>query len=373
MLSNSWRLLIVDDDTEIGEQLHDYLTGKPSGVDENSLEVSVHADFESAIPFLETQRTDLLILDVRLDREPTPANDEEMGIVVLRAIKSARFIPVIFYTAYPPQVRSLEAHPVIRVVSKTDGLPKLYEVVKEIFMTRIPHINRKLMEHLEGVQRDYMWEFVAQNWASFQNKPALTDLAYTVARRLAVSLSEPGIHNFVAGLDKPLSGLHPIQCYIIPPLPDPELLAGDILTRQEDDREASFWIVVTPSCDLVQKKAERITLARCYMLTKRIEFTAWPKSSNYPQLSGDMKRIVLNRVPRYHFLPGVFDLPDLVVDFQDLLTIHEAERARFERVASLDAPYSSAFVNRFNHYFGRVGTPDLDIPFLEQRLSPDDI
>ena len=39
-----------------------------------------------------------------------------------------------------------------------------------------------------------------------------------------------------------------------------------------------------------------------------------------------------------------------------------------ERLASLDSPFAEALLARFTRYFGRLGTPDLDMTVLLQRL-----
>ena len=39
-----------------------------------------------------------------------------------------------------------------------------------------------------------------------------------------------------------------------------------------------------------------------------------------------------------------------------------------ERLASLDSPFAEALLARFTRYFGRLGTPDLDVAVLLQSL-----
>jgi hypothetical protein len=42
--------------------------------------------------------------------------------------------------------------------------------------------------------------------------------------------------------------------------------------------------------------------------------------------------------------------------------------AGLERLASLDSPFAEALLDGFTRYFGRLGTPDLDVAMLLQRL-----
>ena len=129
-----------------------------------------------------SHRFDLLILDVRLgphDEFP----EEEVGIRILEMIRQRRFIPVIFYTALPHLVQHLETS-VIQVIEKTKDFAHLLAAVKKIFDAHLPVVNRALIRHLERVQRDYMWDFVAKHGAEFIDTPDRTALAYLLARRV---------------------------------------------------------------------------------------------------------------------------------------------------------------------------------------------
>ena len=74
---------------------------------------------------------------------------------------------------------------------------------------------------------------------------------------------------------------------------------------------------------------------------------------------------------RYYFLPGVMNVPDLVVDYQELEVLEKSEfqAQNWERIASLDSPYAAELLTRFARYFGRIGTPDLDIELILARIE----
>ena len=72
---------------------------------------------------------------------------------------------------------------------------------------------------------------------------------------------------------------------------------------------------------------------------------------------------------RFYFLPGALDLPDLVVDFQQLVTLpREQMEEDLKRLASLDSPFAETLLTRFSRYFGRLGTPDLDLGVVFNRF-----
>ena len=49
--------------------------------------------------------------------------------------------------------------------------------LSNIFATRLPAVNRALIRHLETIQRDYMWDFVANHWEQFGDTSDHTSLA----------------------------------------------------------------------------------------------------------------------------------------------------------------------------------------------------
>jgi CheY-like chemotaxis protein len=228
--ATTWQLLFVDDDPDICRQVREFLEGKVIPPDDR-LRVETLNDFGAALNELEVRRFDLLILDVRLGSH-SDMPDEEAGHTTLQAIRQRRFIPVVFYTGLPNLVRHL-ATPLIQVVEKTEGLPRLLDSLRSIFATRLPAVNRALIRHLEAIQRDYMWDFVANHWAQFGDTSDRTALAYLLARRLAISLSGAGVQQLAQELgDATITSvtegqIHPMRYYVIPPV-EPTPLAGDV-------------------------------------------------------------------------------------------------------------------------------------------------
>jgi hypothetical protein len=265
----------VDDDPDICRQVCEFLEGEVIPADDR-LRVETLNDFGAALNELEVRRFDLLLLDVRLGPY-SGMPDEEAGITTLQAIRQRIFVPVVFYTGLPHLVRDLVT-PLIQVVEKTEGLPRLLDSLRSLLATRLPAVNRALIRRLETIQRDYMWDFVASHWAQFGDTADRTALAYLLARRLATSLSGPGIQQLAQELGDATvpavteGQIHPMRYYVIPPV-EPTPLAGDVYQGQIGERNG-HWVLLTPSCDLVtgREKAELVLLARCLPLTEQVEY-----------------------------------------------------------------------------------------------------
>jgi len=364
----TWRILVVDDDPQIGRQVKE----RAELLEDTApyrLDVTSTERFDDALRLLEAAAFDLLIIDVRIGQgEADP--DNEIGVRTLKEIQARRFIPTIFYTGLPGLVSHLMTA-LVRVVEKTEGIEKLLAIIDEFIATKLPQLNRALLAHIQQVQADYMWDFVAKHWTALSAERDGLTLAYLLARRLSASLTSSQIGKLAEKLGHPRAELpqgddvHAAEYYLIPSLATAPSLAGDIYAFGNAHR-----VLLTPSCDLVQKKCEYTLWADCMPLSETPEYKAWvaDNSKNKPLLA--LLRNNRNKQPdRYFFLPGAYTVPDLVVDFERLSHASYNDLDQTQRIASLDSPFSELLLSRFARFFGRLGTPDLDTQLVMSRLN----
>lgn len=366
-----WRFLIVEDMDDKVRQLKEIA---PSCVDApDEVEVDVCTTFHKAIGRLKTERFDLLILDLKDDSDTTlEADSSPAGLAVFEELKKTRFVPVVFYTALAHKVR-YEQTSFVRVVEKTEDVTRVKEEVRRVLATRLPTLTR----HLEELQRSYMWDFVSTHWKDFESSHKQADIAYLLARRLALNLQKEArkLARKMAGVSVPMTdpnNIHPMEMYVHPPI-SKNRLAGDIL-RGTVESESGLWLVLTPSCDFEQEgRLNSVLLAQCFPLTSEAEYVKWkanPTSVNEGSLKaliGDNRQN--SQSERFKFLPGTFFLSDSIIDFQKLRAVLPCDLEKLEAVASLDSPFAEAVLSRFSRYFGRLGTPDIDKNVVIKRLQ----
>jgi CheY-like chemotaxis protein len=364
--SINWRILVIEDDETIAAQLIEAI---PRFAEEpDTAEGDLCKDFKEGAAKLKIERYDLIILDLKDDNEAWDLADEDSaGLKIFEELKKTRFIPVVFYTAHAHQVRSFETS-FVRVVEKTETTEAVKNEVRRVLHTNLPALTKRV----EEIQRSYMWDFVGNHWKDFEHSTDQADIAYLLARRLAISLeAAAGELAVKAGgsSEAPVeqSKVHPMIMYVVPPL-GPHPLAGDIVSETVSGVDL-FWMILTPSCDFAQSKATHVILAKCEQLVDGEEYKKWAEGKTPPSTQRLEQLVEDKRGDRYKFLPRTFFIPDLVVDFQQLRSIVVDSLKTFKPIATLDSPFAESVLARFARYFNRLGTPDLDKAVVFNRLE----
>jgi len=379
----NWQFLVVEDDPAIASQIQQYAAhkdGLPLAV-QGPVDVGVVAKFEEALARIETTKVDLLILDLKQDAGgPSDGNGESAGEILLDNIKRLRFLPVVVYSNIAYKAAAA-ANPFVKIVTKADGLECLRDAVKSVFDTGLPEFAR----FLEAQQREYIWDFVSKRWKEIEGLERNGQLVHLVARRLAAVLDGPAIRPFLKklGVDTAAeNAVHPIDFYVYPAIADEPVRTGTIFNKTVGGKQM-YWILLTPACDLAhprKKDTEHLLFAQCRPMNSIAEVREWLSDPTQGKKKELLKQIIKNnrgdgcQPDRYYFLPGVFDIPNLLADFQALVVVPKDQlpEERLTPIAALDRPYCEELVNRYGRYWGRVGTPDLDPEVVLRHLKSQD-
>lgn len=375
-----WRVLVVDDEPDVGDTVSELLASYESASDSSPIITRYEQSFDKAVALLVSESFDILVLDIRNESEHPPSN--EAGIQVFDEIRKHRFIPIIFYTALPDVSAGISNPPFVQTVSKTavDLIADLERAVESVISSGLPRLLRLVSLHVTNVERDFMVDFVEQNWVDLANRAE--DMAYLLSRRLAVSFEE-GANNLELELGEGETTtseevIHPTRFYVQPPSPGYKM--GDLLamstSTQEDEGTGRLFVVLTPSCDLVPRggemKANRVVLSSCLPLDTFDVYRKWkesPSNNRQRNLQDLLKSRPRGQEDRYFYLPAAWNVPDVVVDFQSVASISVEHLESYDKIATLDSPFAEALSYQFNRYMGRVGVPDLDIDIVLRRLE----
>ncbi len=381
MSPGPFRVVHVDDEESVLTQVKELLEEDDRIGALGGVRVTSFSKFSDALEHLDQSLTDIVILDVMKEHGVTEAEPELAGRDAFEQLSAKVFVPVIFYTGFAHRIADLPEDLKLLRVAEKGNADRLLAAVRGVLEEGLPALNRGLLELLREVQRSYMWGFVAQHWPEFRSQEDTTALAHLLVRRFALTLESDGAASLAPALageggDAPgecaEEKVHPISMYVMPPLDDVPPMAGDVC-RGEIDGAGDHWIVLTPSCDFAQGRADTVLLAACELLADQPELEAFLENTEVTGKRRKLERLLNNRgegrqADRYHFLPGALSLPDLLVDLRKLKSVPRQQFDQLTRVVSLDAPFAEALLGQFSRYVGRLGTPDPDFDLVIERL-----
>ncbi|MEU3390417.1 response regulator [Streptomyces albidoflavus] len=371
---SGFRVLIVDDEPDIAERLQSLLTRRLT--DLGTVTIETEDDFAEAERRLGSEQFDLTILDVKDGGSALgDADADERGRDMYERVAQKCWIPVIFCTGFPQRVESLKRPPLVNVVTK-NHLADLVEAVRAALESGVPSLTRQLGAITDRFMRSFLRDTIAPNWEEMAESDQ-QEIPLVLVNQLAAWLKE----NAVRELDSVISAnggnvvghSSAARVYLKPPVTH-HVTAADILASPTGD----WWLVLTPACDLYEDlptaegdkkrraKAEFVRLARAHVLHTSPPVADWQANGGNKQRVSDLFRTDHNR---YRVLPKYLDVPDLLVDFEDVMSFPLDEVRGLRRVATLDSPFAEAMLTGHSRAVGRIGTPDIDFERQKEELG----
>jgi CheY-like chemotaxis protein len=394
-VSRPWLVLVVEDDERLGQHVVETLREEARSPDGDSPTVERVSSFTEGRERLVRGDADVVVLDLRDEQ----TGDASAGEDVFTALKTTRFVPVVFFTALKERVADEANPPLVQVFGKDDSLSEVASAVSDAFSSGLPAAVRAIDDHVRETTREFLWSLVGPHWTRYAAKPA--DLAHLMIGRLAKSLEaslyEPGRPLLQAAWGAPLEedvpSWHPSLLYIIPPMGEhPEF--GDLL-RMTDGQ---WWVNLTNPCDVEWGRADRLLLVSAIPLFDHPGFAewrdkakAWDEIKDDPAPAGGFSSEVSEhrrqvkaaakdaqsacneiikgtKSPRWFYLPRLHNVPDLLIDFQHIFTPEKEYLADADRAATLAAPYAQAVATRLSGQIARVGLENVPADVIMERL-----
>ena len=395
------RILVVDDDVEA------LITdGVKSGFRENGIDLVCHGSKDSAVAFLKSGvRVDGIILDWHLE-----VDSDMLSKLFLIELKKLRFIPVLVWSGHLDVFTGeLDEGKVdfpkslIAGVDKSKIDPehireKITEKIEGSISNKVASVYRKMIHksleatfyelasigdidlqsyliHLLGSQTDVDWSndfilnrihrsFLRDDY--FQNEVS-NMLKGDPSFQLENSHEKKEFANQVLYFKSNGNGLR----------------SGDIVKIEFVD-ELQFGIVVTPDCDLFQKKTrilEIVELKRmpesdlainssdkgsikkynheAYYPFPHVKFTEKPGSGGFCDFLAVFKsKLILRQEVLKEGSDVKFPKAFKRLEYSDSFDF-SGESIKIEYICSIDNPYKSDFLHALHAHNGRVGTPNI--------------
>ncbi len=361
-MQNGLRLLIVEDDSaaiKMYEQQIDSYNRKN--------EIKIIQDIKkNRTEGLEALKEDYdaAIIDIKL----SSIDSKDNGNQIIREIKRDLRFPVRVYTAFENIDDDLKDQNEFYKIYKRTGenSRSIQEILKElvaIYKTGITKILGK-RGTIEGYLKDIFWNHLSASFGNWVREAQTEDnvekilLRHTLSHlREYLDISDSG------GFDN----YHPAEVYIKKPI-NSNIHTGLILKKNDDGQS---FIVLTPSCDLAQQKANKIVLAPIenkdmpYVkdLKSKKEKASEEEVRNQAEkaLDGLLRN---NHALKYHCLPEVNGVGGFI-NFQKISSFTVSQiRKDFQPVATVTDKFCKDIIARFSHYYARQGQPDFNIDKL---------
>jgi CheY-like chemotaxis protein len=361
--SSKWQVMVVEDEEEFATEIKD-LIERFEPVAGAGFTVTTIGTFAEARERLPISRPDILILDM-FEGPPSPTGVSS-GDQILGSLRQTTFIPVVIYTAIPERFAAHQS-PFVHVQGKTGSPSELQPVVRSFLERRIPQLIRALRAQFDHTLRDYLWRFVEEHSATFSTMLSSPEFGRLVVDRLADSYSHEGVEEVLAAAygDVPVAELnpesvHPSACYILPSA-DRHVRLGDLRKTSAPSGWDGHVMVLQPSCDLVDAAGGASRRARVPVTD--VLCAAVRTLDSLRVGAEDIRRYRANNKSEHeHTLPPFMSIPEIVIDFKDLVLLRFAELKQMPLTARVASPFAERIAARFAAYIGRIGTPDIRYP-----------
>lgn len=358
-MSDTIKILYVDDDIENFNDLKDVLNGKTI----NGYEITIDSEtyFEHAVE--KSLEYNLIILD--LFKGNAMSGGVDKGSAIYDSIRSSIFVPIIFYSANPASVAHLRSQ-VLGVVNKLDDIESLLSEIERLTKHNLPLLKGKVHAFIEDEFKKYFWGTIQPKNNIFKPEADDLSLGYMLLRNMADTLSRDNIRLLLGDDTIKEDKVHPMEFYIYPTDTTTEYQTGEIIKNKETDE---IFVILTPSCDFIkrgtsERKVDHILLLKTILLTETKEYKRYNKDK--VKYTESFKQFInSSKGDRYFFLPQTPFIENRVIDFQNKeIVSYEQLCANFERIAKLDNPYAQSMSATYTRYYNRIGFPDIDCDYI---------
>ena len=330
---------------------------------------------ESAMIELYQNYFKAIIIDLKLNNDDNAVeSDEEIsGNVLLRRIIEKEIVPIVVITGFPDKVSTDIDKSIVKVLPKETNLydeinaliEKYSDSVFKIFGSR-GEINKNIKE--------LFWNVIPQCFTSKNQDISL--LSKEKQETVIIRYISSWLSNKYMFDDKYID-VEPIEMYMFPN-PIKQVCTCDIYKKYIDTNIDEYFIVLTPSCDLANKKVDEVILCKIknydevQSFKERLEIynNEQNKESNKAKKAkGDLMKWFRNSHSdslRYHFLPKVKDFTGGFADFRSILSLEYDKESgeiiddSYLKIGVITESFKRDIVSRFSSYYHRQGQPEFN-------------
>ncbi len=316
-----------------------------------------------------------IIIDLKLKNEDDSVHsDEEIsGNILLKKIIEKEIIPIVVITGFPDKVSDDIDTDIVEVCPKEVNL---YDVINNLIekysnsVFKIFGSRGKINEDI----KELFWKVMPNYFVGGDGD--ISQLPSDKQEKVIVRYISSWFSNKYMFEDKYLD-VDPIEMYMFPN-PIEQVCTCDVFQKKIDDNSFDYYIVLTPSCDLANKKVDEVLLCKIKKyddvhsfknkldaynnlenktsnkaIKKKEDLSKWFRNSDSESL-------------RYHFLPKISQFSGGFVDFRAIITLeydNESGKIKDEtytKVGVITESFKRDIISRFSSYYHRQGQPEFN-------------
>lgn len=375
---NNMKLILIDDDDQ--EALS--CSGALQDFNEDNqcdIQLEIHKTIQSALNALERSYFDGAIIDMKLGDSGIEGNQ---ALDVIR--QHLKRIPVAIYTATPDVADDEDGIPLIGVFKKGDKeykdiIHKFYDIYKT-GLTKIMGGKGQIEQSLSQIFIKHLLPEIVtvlgngstgseSNWVRY---------AKINSHETEEALLRHTINHLTHELYKSDGKCYPDEMLIRLLGPTP-IKTGCILKHKES---GIFYIVMSPACDLAERKSEssegesrkcntdRAMLVEIQNLDDILSNNEKYEKASTETQKENIKKSLFGSIKAnkggqyYHWLPILDSCQEgAAINFRRVSTYDEADLNKYfgNPVIQVASPFLKDIISRFSSYYARQGQPDINV------------
>jgi hypothetical protein len=364
-MKDKLHLLIVEDSEKQIGLYKDSIDLFNSGSLDVEITPNFARDLKEGLQKIDTESFDAAIVDLKLIGDTKEISGEP---IIVKIQNTSRF-PIYVMSGRPGDLNPdlQEPRTFYKIYNRTGKTNKdLLNEIVEMFKRGITKIFRKNGLIDKKLQEIY-WKHISDLVEKCGNELSDDRYGKVILRHATNYLYE----YLQLDDDNNFEEYHIEEMYIFPSIRNKKH-TGDILKLGE-----RYYIILSPSCDMVCNKAEKVTLVEIEDLdipdlNEQIKIIKDESSGSKKKDSAEkrIESLLSNKhFLKYHFLPPSSRFPGGFINFQKILSV---ETLQLESDSIVEGRITEKFlkdiISRFSTYYARQGQPNFDLKLTKEKI-----
>lgn len=360
------RFLVIDDEYEQRDLIQQVI----EEINEEQEGIKIEFDFantpDMAMISLYKNSYQAIIIDLKLlNTDDGKNSDEEIsGNILLKTIMDKEILPIVVRTGYPDKVTAIQHNNIIKIYSKDADLYEVFNELITLYGNSVFKIFGSRGE-VDSYAKELFWKIIQDEDVTEVDEPEKIMVRY---------MSSWFMNKYM--FDEKYNDVHPIEMYMFPN-PIKQVCTCDIFEKEIDGKK-SHYLVLSPSCDLANKKADQVLLCEIKPYDQirdfKAELESYNKMLDKTCDKGEKKKADLYRwfrnssknSMRYHFLPSIKKFDGGFVDFKSMIFINYDKETgclkdnSYIKLGIITESFTRNIISRFASYYQRQGQPEFN-------------